>query len=143
MNKFGELFFPEAKLHRTWENFKPYEYEKASIQMSHLISHQRIHIGKKSYSCKKCVKAYSHKSNITDHKKIHMGEKTFECNECGKNFSQKQYLTKHHIAHFGEKSCKCKECGKSFLSIRKKISLPIRKFILKRNRLDVMTVTKF
>lgn len=65
--------------------FKPYEYEKASIQMSNLISYQQIPFGKKPYSCKKCGKAFSHKPNIIDHEKIHMEEKHFECNECGKD----------------------------------------------------------
>lgn len=123
-NKFGGLFL-QMQNFIEHDKFKPYEYEKASIHMSNLISHQRIHIGKESFSCKKCAKTFSYKSH----------------NESENNFSQKEYFTKHYTAHSREKSYKCKEGAKS--SSQKIIPLPIRRCILERNHLDVMTVKKF
>lgn len=76
-NKFGGLFL-QMQNFIEHDKFKPYEYEKASIHMSNLISHQRIHIGKESFSCKKCAKTFCYKSHNSDQEKIHMGEKPFE-----------------------------------------------------------------
>ena len=49
-------------------------------------THERTHIGEKSYACSKCDKAFSQSSDLKGHKRIHTGEKPFACPTCHKTF---------------------------------------------------------
>ncbi|XP_077322670.1 uncharacterized protein LOC143956328 [Lithobates pipiens] len=81
---------------------------------SHLVSHQKFHLGKKQYVCPECGKCFAYNSHLVRHRITHTGEKPYSCEDCGKCFTQKSYLTLHERCHTGEKPFSCSECGKCF-----------------------------
>ncbi|XP_068112192.1 oocyte zinc finger protein XlCOF8.4-like [Hyperolius riggenbachi] len=81
---------------------------------SHLVSHQKFHLGKKQYVCSTCGKCFAYNSHLVRHQITHTGEKPYSCEDCGKCFTQKSYLTLHERCHTGEKPFSCSECGKCF-----------------------------
>ncbi|KAM4034726.1 oocyte zinc finger protein XlCOF7.1-like [Anomaloglossus baeobatrachus] len=81
---------------------------------SDLVKFERIHTGKKRFSCSECEKCFAHKSNLVLHQRTHTGEKLLSCLECGKCFVKKSYLDKHKRSHTGEQPYSCLECGKCF-----------------------------
>ncbi|VTJ55759.1 Hypothetical predicted protein [Marmota monax] len=101
-----ENSFTKSKTSWNLSKFKPYDCEKAFIQVSNFPRHQKIHIGKTYCACKKCGKAFSHKSNSINHEKNPCRAKPFECNKCGKAFNQKlkyalfQPAAVHHYYSF-------------------------------------------
>ncbi|XP_074495267.1 uncharacterized protein LOC141769763 [Sebastes fasciatus] len=96
------------------KSFKCDTCEKAFENNSDWQRHLRSHTGKKSYSCNTCGKRFTQKSILTNHIRIHTGE-TFTCKTCGKDFSRNSDLSVHmRRAHTGEKPYLCKICGKDF-----------------------------
>ncbi|XP_013919066.1 PREDICTED: zinc finger protein 880-like [Thamnophis sirtalis] len=96
----------------TQNKFK--EYDNMFRSGSNLISHKRIHLGKKPYKCVECGKTFTHSNGLRNHKTTHTGEKPYKCMECGKTFTLSNRLTIHKKIHTGEKPFKCMECGKTF-----------------------------
>lgn len=137
----SENCFIRSTTSQNMRKVKPYECEKAYIQMLNLISHQQIPIGKKSYSCKKCGKAPSHKPNITDHEKIHLEQKPLNVINVEKTLVRSNTSPTSIMLLTLERNPTNVRNMENPL-IRKTISLPIRKFILVRNHLDVLTVRK-
>uniref|UniRef100_A0A2I3RPR8 C2H2-type domain-containing protein n=1 Tax=Pan troglodytes TaxID=9598 RepID=A0A2I3RPR8_PANTR len=48
---------------------------------SHLMRHQRMHTGQKSYKCHQCAKVFSLSSLLAEYEKIHFGGSCSICNE--------------------------------------------------------------
>lgn len=88
--------------------------QRAFKQKHHLIRHERIHTGNKTYECSICQVKFLHKHQLTDHLKIHTGEKLHPCNICLKKFSNNKSLTVHMRTQSGEKPYVCSVCNKKF-----------------------------
>ena len=100
------------------------EYCGKSISMGFYEEHiNSQHLGKKSFKCSQCDKAYGAKDNLKNHIQIiHKNEK-FQCHECGNSFASNQSLRNHvQVQHRGiplERKYECDRCEKTFTGIVK------------------------
>lgn len=73
---------------------------------------------RKTYTCKRCGKYFSHMSSARSHSWMHSGTKPFKCNYCHKDFRQSGHLICHfrefHLANSEDRICKL--CPKEFRS---------------------------
>lgn len=58
------------------------------------------------------VLSFSTKPNLVTHKKIHMGLKNYTCDLCGKGFVQRGNLNAHMLTHSDNKPFTCEICQK-------------------------------
>ncbi|XP_070592799.1 zinc finger protein ZFP2-like [Erythrolamprus reginae] len=96
------------------KNFVCPECGESFDQCSHLITHQRIHTGKKLYLCTECGKCFNKQFNLNVHLRVHTGEKPYGCPDCSQKFFMKSHLQAHYRIHTGEKPFECEDCGKTF-----------------------------
>ncbi|KAM4642525.1 uncharacterized protein O3C94_016829 isoform 2-T2 [Discoglossus pictus] len=96
------------------KGFECFKCGECFTNISHLITHTRIHARSNANSCSECGKCFSKKSTLVNHLRIHTGEKPFACSDCGKCFSQKSDHVKHQRIHSGERPFSCSECDKMF-----------------------------
>ncbi|XP_053567679.1 zinc finger protein 547-like [Bombina bombina] len=119
-SKCGKCFTKKShlishqKVHTGEKTFSGSKWGKCFTQKSNLTSRQKVHTGEKPFSCSECEKCFAQKWEFIRHQKSHTGEKAFSCSECGKCFIQKSHLTRHQKIHTGEKAFSCSECGKLF-----------------------------
>ncbi|KAL2303365.1 hypothetical protein Nmel_008636, partial [Mimus melanotis] len=89
---------------RPYNGERPYKCGECGMrfrQISHIISHQMIHTGKREwpYECGECRKSFSNSSDLIKHQRIHTRERPYECPECVKSFSRSSHLTQHKGRH--------------------------------------------
>ncbi|XP_015277211.1 PREDICTED: zinc finger protein 586-like [Gekko japonicus] len=88
--------------------------EKSSVFPPEFKVKQRLHEGKRRYSCSVCGKGFTCKSSLNRHQVTHTGENPHKCPHCGEKFTRRASLIVHQRIHTGEKPYKCFTCGKSF-----------------------------
>ncbi|XP_019129605.1 zinc finger protein Xfin [Larimichthys crocea] len=79
-----------------------------------LMTHARMHRGKKLFTCTICGKKRQFSSHLEIHMRTHTGEKPYSCSVCGKRFSQRGILTQHTAVHSEVKPFECPVCGRRF-----------------------------
>ncbi|TKS89266.1 Zinc finger protein 208 [Collichthys lucidus] len=79
-----------------------------------LMTHARMHRGKKLFTCTICGKKRQFSSHLEIHMRTHTGEKPYSCSVCGKRFSQRGILTQHMAVHSEVKPFECPVCGRRF-----------------------------
>ena len=84
--------------------------------LSNLRKHERIHEGKKQYSCTvaKCMLAFVKKTQLYNHLKTEHGFLApFACELCNANYTTQSHLRRHkertHFSHY-----MCTDCGEMF-----------------------------
>ncbi|XP_074926582.1 uncharacterized protein LOC116833746, partial [Chelonoidis abingdonii] len=92
-----------------------HECGKSFSWSSHYLIHWRTHTGEKPYMCSECGKSFGQRSNLVTHERIHTGEKPYMCSQCGKSFKKSSHLIIHERVHTGETPYTCSVCGKSFI----------------------------
>ncbi|MEE6513407.1 hypothetical protein FKM82_021004 [Ascaphus truei] len=75
---------------------------------SHLVRHQKNHVGKKPYTCKDCREIFTQLLV----QRLHLCAKWFACSKSGKGFGQRTHLGRHWITCTWEKQFFCSEFGK-------------------------------
>ncbi|XP_070535109.1 zinc finger protein 91-like [Ptychodera flava] len=114
----------EKDLHEGAVHNKDFEWQinqseicKKSFNANLLLNTQhrdKIHEGKKVFSCKECdVTFYQYKS-LEEHRKTHDQDLKYQCDKCKKWFGQKETYDGHMQNHKYEKSIECKICNKVF-----------------------------
>ena len=88
---------------------------------SHLVRHEKIHMGVKPYSCKYCQLKFSQKAYVNYHEKVHIKkghnirinteDGTYFCKFCKKDFAALEALKLHEEFH-KSKDHTCKICNK-------------------------------
>ncbi|XP_014688681.1 zinc finger protein 597 [Equus asinus] len=96
-------------------SFKCPECDQSFSDNSHLVLHQKTHLGEKKYTCSDCGKIFNHRANLRTHRRIHTGEKPYQCAECGSSFRQHSHLSRHMNTHKKEKPYTCGICGRGFM----------------------------
>ncbi|KAM6974316.1 uncharacterized protein LKV04_015955 [Tautogolabrus adspersus] len=79
-----------------------------------LVTHMRMHKGKKLFTCKVCGQKRQFSSHLEIHMRTHTGEKPYSCSVCGKRFSQSGIMRQHMAVHLVEKPYSCSDCGRRF-----------------------------
>ncbi|XP_070702876.1 zinc finger protein 845-like [Pempheris klunzingeri] len=79
-----------------------------------LVTHMRMHKGKKLFTCTVCGQKRQFRSHLEIHMRTHTGEKPYSCSVCGKRFSQRGIMTQHMAVHSGVKPFGCSDCGRRF-----------------------------
>ncbi|ELU12691.1 hypothetical protein CAPTEDRAFT_226185 [Capitella teleta] len=80
-----------------------------------ILTHLKIHIGKKNHKCSICSKAFLHKHKLTSHMRIHENLRNIKCTLCPRAFNETNDLTKHiRQVHVGLRLYECESCGKKF-----------------------------
>ena len=92
---------------------------------SHLLRHEKIHMGVKPFSCKFCQLKFSQKANVNHHEKVHIRkghntktdaeDGTYFCKFCNEDFAALEALKLHEQVH-SSKDHTCKICNKKFTS---------------------------
>ncbi|KAM4642105.1 uncharacterized protein O3C94_016485 [Discoglossus pictus] len=115
-NSFNSQPISHKKIDMEKKQFTCSNCGKCFAKKSQLVQHQLIHEGNKPFACSDCGKCFIHKSFLVVHQITHTEDKPFACCECGKSFGRKNSLVDHQRIHTGEKPFACSECGKCFTS---------------------------
>ncbi|XP_063738256.1 oocyte zinc finger protein XlCOF7.1-like [Eleginops maclovinus] len=79
-----------------------------------LVTHMRMHKGKKLFTCSICGQKRQFSSHLDIHMRTHTGEKPYSCSVCGKRFSQRGIMSQHMAVHSGVKPFSCTVCSRRF-----------------------------
>ncbi|XP_056298272.1 gastrula zinc finger protein xFG20-1-like isoform X2 [Pseudoliparis swirei] len=79
-----------------------------------LVTHMRMHRGKKLFTCGICGQKRQFSSHLEIHMRTHTGEKPYSCSVCGKRFSQRGIMSQHMAVHSGVKPFSCTACSRRF-----------------------------
>ncbi|XP_033990994.1 zinc finger protein 91-like [Trematomus bernacchii] len=79
-----------------------------------LVTHMRMHKGKKLFTCSICGQKRQFSSHLDIHMRTHTGEKPYSCSVCGKRFSQRGIMSQHMAVHSGVKPFSCSVCSRRF-----------------------------
>ncbi|XP_013012722.1 zinc finger protein 670-like [Cavia porcellus] len=104
--------FQSSQKH-TWKKSieKPYKCGQHRKSYPHLS--ERIHLGEKTFVCKKTLVGSS-TYNAQIHERNHRGKRPYVCKQCGQTFSKHNHRQVHEKTHAGEKPFTCKQCDKAF-----------------------------
>ncbi|KAM9530865.1 uncharacterized protein ACWYII_042380 isoform 3-T4 [Salvelinus alpinus] len=115
----SDVFFDQkVEIHqRVHTGKKPFSCTQCHMrfaQAGNLKIHQRVHTGEKPFSCTQCHMRFAEAGSLKRHQRVHTGEKLFSCNHCHMRFAQAGNLKRHQRVHTGEKSYSCPQCEKRF-----------------------------
>ncbi|XP_034401515.1 oocyte zinc finger protein XlCOF7.1-like [Cyclopterus lumpus] len=99
------------------ERHKPLSCSECDVMFPNnylLVTHMRMHKGKKLFTCSICGQKRQFSSHLEIHMRTHTGEKPFSCSVCGKRFSQRGIMSQHMAVHSGVKPFSCTVCGRRF-----------------------------
>ncbi|XP_054467310.1 zinc finger protein 699-like [Anoplopoma fimbria] len=97
-----------------------HQQSRKHVNNVHNSTHCNTHMGKKTFQCDMCNKAFKFKSRLQRHLLVHIGErhhsyiKTLKCDTCGRAFIYRSSLLVHMRTHSGEKPYSCNICSKRF-----------------------------
>ncbi|XP_026155770.1 zinc finger protein 420-like [Mastacembelus armatus] len=79
-----------------------------------LMTHMRMHQGKKLFTCTICGVQRQFSSQMKIHMRCHTGERPYSCSICGKTFTQRGITMQHMARHSGVRPFACSDCGRRF-----------------------------
>lgn len=62
-----------------------------------------MHTGDRKFPCRYCERAYVNYSGRLRHERTHTNERPFVCTQCGKGFTNSYILKNHMLVHTGER----------------------------------------
>ncbi|CAC5417131.1 unnamed protein product [Mytilus coruscus] len=95
-----------------------------------ILTHMKVHIPEKSFSCDKCHKKFTFSHHLQQHIRVHTGERPYKCEVCEKAFISSSNLKRHLDTHGQkvvkmdddnmyitekERDYKCQVCDKEFV----------------------------
>ena len=133
----NEEFNTPARLfrHQRSEHQKQVAGQNVDIYQEFKVNEQGM---RKSYTCRKCGKCFTHLHSARTHSWMHSGTKPFKCEKCNKSFRQSGHLI-CHMVEFHSKTAEprvCMICSREFRtrgSLTKHIAMSHGKMILKKS----------
>ena len=133
----NEEFNTPARLfrHQRSEHQKQVAGQNVDIHQEFKVNEQGM---RKSYTCRKCGKCFTHLHSARTHSWMHSGTKPFKCEKCNKSFRQSGHLI-CHMVEFHSKTAEprvCMICSREFRtrgSLTKHIAMSHGKMILKKS----------
>lgn len=133
----SEEFNTPARLfrHQRSEHQKQVAGQNVDIYQEFKVNEQGM---RKTYTCRKCGKCFTHLHSARTHSWMHSGTKPYKCEKCNKSFRQSGHLI-CHMVEFHSKTSEprvCLICSREFRtrgSLTKHISMSHGKLILKKS----------
>ena len=119
---------------------------KSFRKPSLVIQHERSHTGVRPYCCDTCGRCFITVHHLRRHKSVHSEEKPYKCDKCDKHFKTKDNMRVHQTTHmkltYYPWAVWLWHLIVGNVSWLPNIWRDIRVFIVKRNLINVINVTK-